>query len=263
MTRISIIIVTVFLTAGWVAELSAQTPNPATPNVATSASRRASLFSGSRVTMFSSEGGLNVERGDVKSKSLTQNDPLKDMLIAYDPSMVLSDPSQSNMSLFSTVGGAMQRVLGVDLAAPIPIDTGSGLAISTIDTEDINLTPTIGRSRMYPPRLRFMPNPEDLAELQKPEIIAELEVADRKRAAELVADINDKFDLPKSADISLEFDGLMVLIQGRVPNPTARQQIGMYLSFEPGIYSIQNDLVIDPSVLDLVVAPTIDVDPAP
>jgi hypothetical protein len=269
MTRTStLIIVTALLTVGWGAELFAQTPN-----ITDSSTRRASLLTASRVNMFGSSGGLNDERAGLKSESLADSagdanrggsDRFKTMLERNDLATILDDPTVSNMNAFLTYTGALQRALGLDSTTTIPADAVvGGLLMGSVDTTDVTLSqaPTTTGRRLYPPRLRFWPNPEDLEELQKPEVVAQWEETDHKRTMELVADINDKFGLPPSANIALEFDGLTALIQGRVPNPTVCKQIEMYLSFEPGVYSVQNNLEIDPEA-GAVELPTTHNDPA-
>ncbi|MCL2119610.1 MAG: hypothetical protein FWH27_14435, partial [Planctomycetaceae bacterium] len=74
-----LILVTVLLTAGWAAELSAQTQ------------RQSTMFLGSRVAMFSSSGGLNAQRGELASKSPLasasgqQDDQMLTLLASSDP----------------------------------------------------------------------------------------------------------------------------------------------------------------------------------
>ena len=264
-----LILVFGFLTVAWVAEVSAQTPS-------VSSTRRSSLLNASLVNMFGSDGGLNTDRALLKSESLADNrnngdnrnsgngDRMMAMLQSNDLATMLNNPNVSNMNVFLTYSGALQRVMGLDPTTTTPAGDVGGLLISSIDTADANLlqtNATTGRRGLYPPRLRFWPNAEDLAELQKPEVQAELEEADRERAAELVADLSDKFDLPATS-IALEFHGLTAVIQGRVPNPTVRKQLEMYLGFEPGIYSVQNHLVVDPD-MGAVELPTTHNDPAP
>ena len=250
MTRHTLLlIVTAFLTLGWVGELFAQVPS-----AMSSSSRRSSLLGASRIGMFQSGGGLNVDRNDLKSESLADSgnsDRMMSMLQRNDLATMLGNSTVNNMNVFLTYSGALQTALGLD-DTTAPVGTTGEIIMSQNVTSGDDLTQaiaTIGRSGMYPPRLRFWFSPEELEAMQTPEAVAQMGEADRIRAAELVTDINDTFDLPKAANISLQFDGLTAVIQGRVPNPTVRKQVEMYLGFEPGIYSVQNHLVVDPSVL--------------
>ena len=243
-----LLIVTAFLTFGWVGELFAQVPSA-------SSTRQGALFAGgSRVALFTSGGEFNNERDVLKSKSLEQRDGKMDLLVATDPAKTLNKEGIPSINMFVTVSEPLQRlILGVDATATAPVTGGTG---GLIISQDVQTDPDqeqavaiIGRTGMYPPRLRYWVTPAELEAMEKPETVAQMASSDRKRATELVADINDKFDLPTLANITLEFDGLTAVIQGRVPNPTARKQVEMYLSFEPGVYSVKNNLVIDPSVL--------------
>ena len=240
------ILVTVLLTAGWVAELSAQTPS-----VATSATRRSNLFSASRVEMFRSSGGLNVERDELQAKrSLQQGDSMMDLVSANDPSM-LAAANVPGINLFLTTNGSMLQAMNLTADPTAAISGQPALIIAESSADDANIitaTSMIPGTRMYAPRLRFVHNEEDLKAMEAPEAIAQMEEADRQRCDQLVTVIIDKFDLPPTANMSLEFHGLTARIQGRVPNPTVRKQIGMYLGFEPGIYSVENHLEIDPSM---------------
>ena len=249
-----LLIVTAILTLGWVGDVFAQVPSAST-------TRRASLMNSSRVNMFRSGGGLNDDRARLKSESLADkadagnssenSDRMMSMLKRNDLATILDDPNVSNMNAFLTVTGALQQAMGIDTDILAPADAAAGgLLISDIDLTDDNqqqAIATIGSTGMYPPRLRFWVDSQELEEMEKPEVVAQMVEADLKRAAELVADINDKFDLPNSAGISLAFDGLTATIQGRVPNPTVYKQVEMYLGFEPGVYEVQNNLVIDSS----------------
>jgi len=247
MTRlIPLIILTAFLTFGWIAEVSAQVPSGTD-----SLTRRGAMFgTGSRIAMFDFGGELAADRGTLKSKSLEQIDPKMNLLQLNDPAKMVESGGTRNMDLFVTVGNAMQQAMLGGAATPATaVTAGSGVIAATIDTTNVDMTQTgavIGRG-LYAPRLRFWVDSAEWEEMQKPEAVAEMKSADLKRAAELVTDINDKFDLPPTS-ITLEFDGLTAIVQGRVPNPTVRKQIGMYLGFEPGIYSVKNDLVVDPEM---------------
>ena len=246
MTRlIPLIILTAFLTLGGIAEVFAQVPSGTD-----SLTRRGAMFgAGSRIAMFDFGGELAADRGTLKGKSLEQRDPKMTLLSSNDPATMVESSGTRNMDLFMTVGNAMQQAMGVTATPLTAADTVSGVIVAPVDTSSVDMTQTgtvIGRG-MYAPRLRFWIDQEELLALQQPEAVAEIKSSDLKRAAELVADINDKFDLPMT-NITLEFDGLTAIVQGRVPNPTVRKQIGMYLGFEPGIYSVKNDLVVDPTM---------------
>ena len=254
-----LLIVTAFLTTGWVAELSAQiqtSQTATTEAVMSSSARRANLFSGSRVSMFREGGGLSVERGEMKTKSLQGGtDSILDMLKTNSQSDLLKNPNANNMNVFLTVSGFAQQAMNIAPTAPTAQTQAPTLIVADSTIEDVNLSQaaaTIAGSRRYAPRLRFVHNAEEVEMMQSPEFIAQMESADRVRATQLVTEISEKFDLPASANITLESQGLTALVQGRVPNPTVRKQVGMYLGFEPGIYSVQNDLVVDPSVLDTI-----------
>ena len=246
MTRTSLlIIITALITAGWVAELSAQTPT-----TTDSLTRRGAMFgAGSRIAMFDFGGELAADRGTLKGKSLEQIDPKMTLLQFNDPATMLERSGTRNIDLFMTVGNAMQQAMGIAAPPPTADSAGGGVIAATIDTTNVDMTQTsavVGRG-MYAPRLRFWIDQAELEEMQKPEVVAEMKSADLERAAELVADINDKFGLPMT-NITLEFDGLTAVVQGRVPNPTVRKQVEMYLGFEPGVYSVKNHLVVDPTM---------------
>jgi len=204
---------------------------------------------GSRIAMFDFGGELAADRTMLKGKSLEQIDTKMALLQSNDPASMVGQQGTRNIDLFMTVGNAMQQAMGVTAPPPTAANPSAGVIAATIDTTSVDMTQMstfIGR-RMYAPRLRFWVDPAELEEMKQPEVVAEMKSADLKRAAELVTDINDKFDLPMT-NITLEFDGLTAIVQGRVPNPTVRKQVGMYLGFEPGIYSVQNNLVVDPTM---------------
>jgi len=243
--NLTLILLFAFLTLGWIAELSAQVPT-----TTDSLTRRGAMFgAGSRIAMFDFGGELAADRSTLKGKSLEQIDPKMSLLQVNDPSIMVESRGTRNIDLFVTVGNAMQQAMGVTATPATAVDTGGGVIAATIDTSNVDMTQiatVIGR-RMYAPRLRFWVDTAELEEMQKPEAVAEMKSADLKRATELVADINDKFDLPMTS-ITLEFDGLTAIVQGRVPNPTVCKQVEMYLGFEPGIYSVKNNLVVDPAM---------------
>ena len=239
MTRITLLtaLLTLFLTAAWVADVSAQT------------SRQTA---GSRSKMFNPSATVNAQRSEMNAKY--GEGGMSTQLRNNDPSTLLgrnNTVTPTVAMLFMNAGaGGVAQMMGVDAAATQAGPSVGGLVISTTAVNDVNTTiatSTIrGTGGMYAPRLRFVRGKE---ESEDTDVIAQMETADRKRAAELTSDIIDKYNLPvEAANISLEFRGLTAVIQGRVPNPTVRKQIGMYLGFEPGIYSVQNNLVVDPDM---------------
>ena len=172
-----------------------------------------------------------------------------------DPSSILGMGNSNNVTptvnmLFMNAGaGGVMQALGVDTSTTTQAGrpTVGGLVIAATVDDNVNTTlarSTVGQG-LYAPRLRFVRGKEEAEALEKPEVISQMEAADLKRAAQLIGDLIDKYDLPEAANISLVFRDQTAVIQGRVPNPTVRKQVEMYLEFEPGIYSVENHLVID------------------
>ncbi|MDR1493343.1 MAG: hypothetical protein LBT05_11570 [Planctomycetaceae bacterium] len=227
-------------TFGIVAESFAQPASSAT----TSTSRRSSLFGASRVGLFNASGERGIDRDTIKSRRLEGADSMVQMLDTNDPSRMLDAPGVSNMSLFLTTGSAIQRVFNLNETTTTAIDSGR-LVIGDIDTtvNAVQAT-TINRTTgIYSPRLRFVKDPEILTAEQ----IAE---TNQLRAAGILNDIINKFDLSPASNLTLDFNGFAIHLQGRVANPVQRKRIEMYLGFEPGIYSVKNDLVVDPSLVE-------------
>ena len=245
---ISILFVCGFLTVGTVAELSAQAP--ISVDAMTSSTRRSSLFRGSRADLFRSDGGaIDTNRIELKDRSLAKTDEMMKLFNDNKPSDTFEAPGRNNMDIFLTIGAAMQQLNLADTEGVI--DTGAELIIGDIDT-DVAVTPGIPaiRQGLYAPRLRYVPPPEELAATQTPEAL-QIEVdANLLRAEQLQKEIIGKFELPDSANMSLEFVGSTVFVQGRVPSPLQRKQIEMYLGMEPGVYSVQNRLTVDSSLPD-------------
>ena len=242
----SILFVFGFLTVGMIAELSAQVP---TVEAVTSATRRSSLFGGTRAGMFRSDGSArDAERIELKGKSLDTKDPLMDLTSAHKPSETLTARGRNNMDIFLITSPTMLEALNLDNLTVTPEAEGE-LIVGEIDTD---VTATAGtsaiRQGIYAPRLRYVPTPEELAAMQTPEAIAKMDEANQLRAKELRQEIIDKFELPDSANMSLEFLGSTVFVRGRVPSPIQRKQVEMYLGLESGIYFVQNDLTVDPSM---------------
>lgn len=241
--QLTIFLVCGFLTAGTFAELSAQTPD-----AATSETRRSSLFAGSRADFFGSEGGREADRSELKGRSLEGSSPMMDLVSSNKPSVALNDARANNMDIF-LITGAIQGML--NLADPGTDTTGadSALIIGDIDTDlDTTVISTVRVSGIYAPRLRFVPSAEDLAAAQTPEAVAKRKEANLARAEALQAELIDKFELPDSANMSLEFHDSIVLVRGRVPSQTLRKRVELYLGFEPEIYHVQNELTVDPTM---------------
>lgn len=249
---LTVFLVCGFLAAGTVAECLAQTTSETT----TSATRRASLFGGSRVQLFNAGGNRGEDRDMLKAESLQTEDRMMSMLERYDPSEMLDNADVSNMGLFLT--NALRDALNLATEADVAFEDG-GLIMATSGNEEVNTGDGLSDIRgpgIYAPRLQFLPDPEELAAMQTPEGMAQLAEKDAARSVRLINELIDKFDLPETANMSLEFHDLTVHLQGRVPNPILRKQIEMYLMFEPGIYSVRNDLTIDSKL------PTMRNDPA-
>ncbi|MDR1383702.1 MAG: hypothetical protein LBJ67_07650 [Planctomycetaceae bacterium] len=240
-------------TVGMIIESFAQ-PVPA---ATTSNSRRSALFGASRVGLFSASGERGVDRDTLKTRRLEGADAMVQMLDTSDPSRMLDTAGVSNMSLFLTTGSAMQNVFNLnDAAIPAVADEGR-LVIGDIDTTvNAAQATTINRTTgIYSPRLRFMKESEILTA----EKIAE---TNQLRAAAILTDITDKFNLPPAANLTLEFYRSTIHLQGRVSNPEQRKRIEIYLGFEPGIYTVKNDLVVDPSLtVDSAIDSTLVVPP--
>lgn len=262
---LTVFLVSGFLTAGMIADLSAQTTTTTTSE-ATSATRRSSLFGASRIDLFSSNGREN-DRSELKGKSVQTTDPMMDLLQTNSPSETLRNKDLSNMDIFLTTGAIQARLNLSD--TPETGETEGALIIGDIATDVGTGTATaaIRQSGLYAPRLRFLQDTEELSAAQTPEAMTKQEEANRILAEKILGEITDKFELPNQTDISLEFRDSIAHIQGRVPSPIQRKQIEVYLRFEPGVYFVQNDLKVDPSMASALETglprPTTHIDPAP
>jgi Putative phospholipid-binding domain. len=242
--NLAFFLVAAFLSAGMIAELSAQTVT-----TTDSATRRSSLFGASRISLFNAGGDSGEDRDVLKTKSIDTDDQMMRILGTRDPSQMLGDPRVSNRDLFMT--SALQLAL-MGAEAEIAAEIDGGLIVTETDTTDINSGTGMAAIRgpgIYAPRLRFVPNPEELAARQAPEAVAAHEKAERELAANLLAEVIDKFDLPASGNISLQLNNSVAHLQGRVPSPLQRKQVGLYLGLVSGIRFLQNDLQVDPSLV--------------
>jgi hypothetical protein len=218
-------------------ELFAQSATSTTANT-----RRSSLFGASRAGLFSASGERGVDRDTLKARRLEGADLMVQMLDTNDPSRMLDSSGISNMSLFLTTNSAMQRVFNLTATTSAASEKGQ-LVIGDIDTAvNAAAATTINRTTgIYSPRLRFVKE----SAVSTAEQITQ---ANQLRAAKILTDITDKFAISPDSNFTIDFNGSEVRLQGRIPTSAQRKKIEIYLGFEPGIYSVKNDLVVDPTL---------------
>ncbi|MDR1958614.1 MAG: BON domain-containing protein [Planctomycetaceae bacterium] len=206
--------------------------------------RRAAIFSASRSKMFNPSDNWSTARTTINQRGGSSDEGGSKMIDMLSESSDGFKKSRSGgLGMFITVGNQLQGLIPLaEEGTEEIVDALSGGKIASLEqtgnvTEDkaVAVDRTTG---IYAPRIRV------------PHITSEeILLASRKslisREAELNLHLNEKFRIPEGPPLELSINNGIAVLRGTVDNVNKRKVAEIFVSLEPGIVKIHNELKVE------------------